>query len=355
MRKDVCVVGGGPAGAAAAIAAANLGASVTLIAGAPASAAGTVELLSSRAGDALAALGVYALVSQDAVPCSGTISRWDGDQFLERSSLLQPRGVGWMINRTRLDARLVTWASTRGVTVVPASATAIDLPTCRGDPARVRWPGGMVVANLVIVAVGRGAGLVRRQTHRHLRHRLLALSVRLPAGAVPGLGHRLLVDRAPDGWWYALDNGEATTLGFCTDAELLGTGRRRMTSAWERACQAAWDWLPAEVGRLTPHARPAATGAITPVSNGPVQLVGDTALAVDPLSGHGLTLALESASRWAEPSYAEWIADTLASHERQERAVYGSVETVDGPFWASRRGAARRSVPARGGIGRQAG
>src|SRR6266511_164845 len=68
----------------------------------------------------------------------------------------------------------------------------------------------------VVVATGRsGAGLSRWGLRRLPGRRLVALLARLDR-PIPDLGQRLLLDQGRHGWWYAIGDGTATTLGYCT-------------------------------------------------------------------------------------------------------------------------------------------
>jgi flavin-dependent dehydrogenase len=201
---------------------------------------------------------------------------------------------------------------------------------------RVRLLGREVVADAVVIASGATRNPVRRSFDRHVRRRMVALGVRLERGAIGDLGHRLLVDRAPNGWWYAIADGSATDVVYCTDAG-LAKGAKGIRATWREACVGAADWLPSTARLQRPRVRPATVGMGAPSSRGRIRLVGDAALAVDPLSGHGITLALECAARWNAVDYADWIADTAHVYERMERDVYRAASGVGGPFWDPRR------------------
>ena len=193
------------------------------------------------------------------------------------------------------------------------------------------WPTGS------IVAVG-GGGPLRGQVRREVRRRVVALEARLAAGAVGGLGARLLVDRAPNGWWYALGDTAATHLVYCTDAAELRGGSAGVATLWREACGSAADWLSASAGSVRPRVRPATIGVAAPVMRGRVSLAGDAALTVDPLSGHGVTLAVQAASRCQDRGYPQWVADTAQVHTAKERDMYRAASgPVDGPFWVRRR------------------
>jgi flavin-dependent dehydrogenase len=233
------------------------------------------------------------------------------------------------VDRARLDAALQHAAADRGVRVLAGRVARVD-PGSGLAQLRDRD----IVADRVVIAVGGGGGPVRGQVRRQLRRRVVALEVRLPGGAVGGLGTRLLIDRAANGWWYALCDGAATHLAYCTDATELRRGRADMVALWRAACRSAADWLPDSIGTATPRVRPRAIGVAAPVQRGRLSLAGDCALAVDPLSGHGVALAVQSALECTDSAYPRWIADTARMHTAAEREIYRSAcGPVDGPFW----------------------
>ena len=157
----------------------------------------------------------------------------------------------------------------------------------------------------------------------------------LPAGAVVDLGHQLLVDRAPHGWWYAMASDEATTVAYCTDGDLVGTGAAGVRQTWRNACALA-EWLPPAVGRQVPRLRSRTIGYAGTPSDATLRLVGDAALAVDPLSGHGVALAVEAGVRWSDHGYSDWLREMAESHEELEGAAYAAVDTMRSTFWVRR-------------------
>jgi len=335
VTYDICVIGAGPAATASAIAARDAGATVALVGTPRCTPPGTLELLSTDACDTLVELGLRDLVQNSSQPCAGTVSRWFADEFIERSCLLEPRGGGWIVDRAALDPLLLAQAAAHGVLVLPERVIAVDTGDGTGV-VHVATRRENLCAAAAVVATGRGAGVVRRTTNRTVRHRAVALCLTMHADAIPGLGQRLLVDRAPNGWWYALADTHSTSVVYCVDADTITT-MGGTAATWHDACGAATDWLPGVAASRAPYARPAVLGSTRPVAHRSVRLVGDAAIAVDPLSGHGLTLALESATRWADADYADWVSETDRFHQQRERETYRpAVGPVDGPFWSRR-------------------
>ena len=333
LSVDVCVIGAGPAGTAAAIAARSTGAQVCLIT-APPQRFARLELISGRARTALHDLELLDVVSTAAQPCDGSVIRWTDTDFDDNSCLLNPDGGGWIVERRSFDEALHAAAGRLGMSVLVQRVVEVEeLSTYRHC---ARTSEREVVADAVVIASGATRNPVRRLFDRHERRRMVALGVRLAPDAIDDLGHRLLIDHAPNGWWYAIADGSATDVVYCTDAS-IAKGAKGIRAAWREACLSAADWLPSAAHRRRPRVRPATVGVGWPSTRGRTRLVGDAALTVDPLSGHGITLALLGAMRCNTVDYADWLADTAQRQERMESDVYRAACVGDGPFWDPRR------------------
>lgn len=327
MTADVCVVGSGPAGALAAVRSAGSGASVLVVSSTSRAFRG-LELLSGRAAPRLRELGVLAGVEAVGTRCAGTVSRWATDDFIARPALLDPWGGGWIVDRHQLDPILADAATARGARAITGRAVAVD-PT---SGCCVVWlaDGRRIRAGTAVVATGRASSLLRHATSTNVDHRLVVLTAELPSGIISGLGHQLLIDRAAAGWWYALASQTTTTVAFCTDGDLVRS--RGIAGTWTQACENA-AWLPA-AGRSCPvRVRSQLVSTVANVQVGAAYVIGDAALAVDPLSGQGIAIAIEGACRWSAPEYTEWHASITLDHRgarkghvrRSSRAARGRV------------------------------
>lgn len=311
MTRPVVVLGDGPAGVAAATTAARRGRPALLVGRGRTHPPGTLEMLSGRATAALVALGWYERVTARAAACDAIVSQWRTEGYVERPSVLEPGELGWIVDRAWLDPLLRDLAIADGVAPCEAAAT--------GD------------AEVVVVATGKHAPGVGRR----LGPDMAALTVLLPSAAVEGLVGRLLVDAAHDGWWSALDDGASLAVSYTTATASLVGGRPIVREVWRRAVARAPWWLPRSTADADLRIRPIRSRLVLGEPGSP--RVGDAALCVDPLSGHGLTLALEGGLRCLDQGYPEWLVDQAEAHESAGRAAYeaGGLRHLLGPSRAT--------------------
>ena len=116
---DVCVVGGGPAGAVFAIRMAQLGRRVCLVERRPFPRLQLGESLTPGVRPLLASIGAaWALDAAGAVPVQTVMRHWGASE----TARTDPRAAGCVIDRSRLDALLLAHARSQGVQVLqPAS------------------------------------------------------------------------------------------------------------------------------------------------------------------------------------------------------------------------------------------
>ncbi len=317
---DVAVVGSGPSGLIHALAAHALGRTVAVI-GAPSTARpGTYELLSGAVAEELSRLDLLGPIRARATRCVGTVYRWNSESFSEQSG--SGWSGGWIVDRHWLDPLLRQLAVRRGIALT-------------SQVVRAAGPGAVdgICAAQVVLATGRGSRLPGRAglTTTH-RHRQVAITLERPV-RFPELGPRLLVDRARSGWWYAVGDGRLATVGFITDIDLLLPGPDRFGHTW-RCSQPSW--LP--TAARTAAVRGRASGlAMTQAGDPGMDVLGDAALALDPLSGRGLATAVRGALMLAAnpQRYRDWIVEQARSHTAAARELY-SAAAGKHEFWRRR-------------------
>lgn len=353
---DVAVVGAGPAGAATARRLALAGRRVVLIERSRFDAPRVGESLAPNVQPLLRELGVWpGFLALSPRPSWGTRSVWGEAEERAHSHVFHPFSCGWHVDRRAFDHLLADAAVAAGA-VLLAGETVRDAAFCDGQ-----WylPAQQLCARVLVDATGRSAKLARHLgAKRLLFDRLVGVATHWTGVAETERGH-LLVESAPDGWWYSAplpEDGAMVTM-LMTDADLCATRRLHDIDRWMAAMRQApstWQRLAGARRTLPPQAWNAHSQRMLRPGggDGPWLAVGDAALAVDPVSGSGVLRALRTAKAAAEAVEAtlrrpadagavmaayEADRDDECSAYLPERAQYYAAEPrFDSPFWRRR-------------------
>jgi flavin-dependent dehydrogenase len=341
---DVIVMGGGPAGSVAARYLASAGCLVALLEKSDFHLPRVGEMLSPEGHHALARLGLWDTVAPDCcreVP--GVLSLWGDAIPRSQDFICNPLGPAWALDRAGFDERLFASAGDKAAELFPGwHARAVDhdaegwtILATHDSGATREWRTRMLVN-----AAGRGAPLNspgRRRVRSDLQVALVGRFLR-ENNEVPG-DPRLIIEATEQGWCYALSlpRGRAVATLF-TDPDLArsSTGRtsffsasiRRTTIVAKHVCK----WIPVEDIVLTPAECSVAANPVGYLA----LAIGDAAMTVDPLCGHGIAHAIDSAINGAEAilsffagrhdaldEFANRTAAIFAHHHRQKIRTYG--------------------------------
>lgn len=282
---DVAVVGGGPAGASAALDLAVAGAEVVLLEREPvprykACGGGLVP----RARKALA-VDVTDVIELEC--CAAEINALGVDLNLriERSEPLIS-----MTMRDRLDYRLVGAAEQAGVRV-EAGCAAREVHQDR-DRVRLETAAGMLSARFVVAADGALSRVAHAVGWHDSRHLIPALESETYVGDRLferfGGAARFDIDLLPHGYGWVFPKREHLSVGIAS----FRRGPLDMHALLDSYC--------ARIG-LTPIERQERHGSVVPVSprrdgfvRGRVLLAGDAAGLADPVTAEGLSFAIHS-------------------------------------------------------------
>jgi flavin-dependent dehydrogenase len=354
---DVLILGGGPAGAVAALELAKCGTSVAVLERSAHSSERVGETLPPEAAPLLHRLGLWAAFWKDAhLPSPGIVSVWGNEQPHENDFIFNPYGHGWHLDRARFDRTLAAAAEAAGARVWRGARVRSCMRIeDRGWSLKYECEGTVreIAAHYLIDATGRSTWFARQQgATRRVLDRLVGV-IGFAEGSADG-DPRTLLEATADGWWYAarLPHGKVVA-AFMTDADLLPRGNDQLKRFWgERLRSAPLTTAlcpnPNEVGEL----RVMFSGTVRlDRCHGPGWLaVGDAALAFDPLSSQGVVKALESGWRAAAAvtellrgngnaliSYAEWLEAAFATYTQSYFHYYGQVRRwPDAVFWRRR-------------------
>jgi flavin-dependent dehydrogenase len=364
---DVLVVGGGPAGAAAAAAVHSEGLDVLLV-DAPRRHRPTPGESLPPGTDGLLddIFGASPLDRKHHRYSFGNRSAWGGTGLETTEFMNNPFGHGWHVDRAVLDSSLLDRLRSHGVGVRSDSRVAGQ--TWADDHWHV-WIGDpraqTVRARAIVDATGRAARIARSQgACRRRLDRLVAAYWMLAVGHGPDRDSATLVEAVADGWWYTtpVPSGRRV-IAFLTDSDLFPRRHARAARDWHErlehaphvraelaanGCRLYGNPLILDAG-VAYLEQPAGTGWVA---------AGDAAVSFDPLSSQGILTAVvmgraaghavaalliggdqQPLIRWG----AEY-ARLLENHLRLRAAFYALERRWPAaPFWARRHPAVHRS------------
>ncbi|MES2887592.1 MAG: FAD-dependent oxidoreductase [Pseudomonadota bacterium] len=344
MKCDVAVIGGGPAGACAALSAARMGARVLLLHAELTPPRPVLERLAPRTLHLLTEMGESdAARACRATECPGVRSVWGLGAVHTARSILDPWGSGWVVQRARFDRWLRGQARAQGARLLAGRATAVTRTPTGWRIDVDKKPSGTaggpcaVEAAHIVLATGRGRRLLRqlgsdtRCTAREVA--LLARLNRTPsAWAQDPL---LLLESFDGGWGYGLSlSAHQALVGVVLSASSGAlvdaiTPALKTAALWRRAIghtqllrEGAGQAPVAEV-----WAQPCPLTHATAFAGPGWVVAGDVGCAHAPLSGQGVGFAVESGWRagWAASqalasdaasveNHAQWMQTAAAEH-----------------------------------------
>ncbi|MBL9127461.1 MAG: tryptophan 7-halogenase [Verrucomicrobiales bacterium] len=346
MNADIAIVGGGPAGSAAALRLLALGHRVVVIEAKSFPRPHIGEALSPGVPALLDFLGAGSVLTPSEY-LRGTPARilWETPD-----PVAAPRPAdAIVVDRGRFDADLLASAVREGAGLLqPATVrrfavegTGAELTVETPDTTRT------IRADVVIDARGRrGASATARWP---LAPPLLALWSDAPNSDRPA---EALVEATPSGWfWGSPLPGDRFRRLYFTDLHALDDSTPEAVFSEAAAASRLFVSRPRE--RVDVRVLPVHAWVDAHPLSGSVVRVGESAFTLDPLSSSGVEKALRSglqaalavhhrrrSGAWnlAETWYPEQLADTVVTHERWTREHYRAAwPTSDDTFWMRQR------------------
>jgi flavin-dependent dehydrogenase len=300
-RIEFLIVGGGPAGSAAALTLAAAGREVVVVERTAYRGPRLGETLPPAANPFLAHLGLTdGLTSMSHFRCPGTVSCWGRDEPYLNDYLFDPDGEGLHLDRAGFDALAARKAADAGATVL----VGCEVRSCQLDEGR--WNVDIACpeedcrfeVSTLIDAAGRRPWC-GRPSRRRAFDRQVALvgtfEVNQRDGAVD---RRTCIEAVCSGWWYSAalpDNRLA--VAYFTDADLLHAPVGNRSALWDALLREAHlTRNRLRSGRLLSDLRvvSASSTIAYPLAGEGYLAVGDAACTIDPLSSQGILHALTS-------------------------------------------------------------
>lgn len=372
---DLVVVGGGSAGAFAALAARRLGLRTTIVdAGAvrPPARPPVGEILPPAARRLVEGAGVLGRIE----PCAylescGTRSAWGSPSLAATDFISYPLGPGLHLDRAAFDRALMQAVALEGVEVcagrvLDASARHEGWDVVVEDSTGRR----ALSAAAVIDCTGRRAVIARRQgARRTLDTPLMALMVWLDTPDDTDRDATLTLESARDGWWYtARLPARRRVVGYLTRRNSPDLRQAQTADGWRALVDRTVHirercFADGYTLRREPVVISAASSCLDRIVGDRWAAAGDAAAAFDPLSAQGMLTAMLSATHAARAMaarlsgdggvalarYAHECEGVYAEHVRACAAYYAlEARWSASPFWSGQSSAARdrASTPA---------
>jgi flavin-dependent dehydrogenase len=305
--QRVFIVGGGPAGAAAALSLARTGLTPVVLEAQPEPELKVGECLPPSVNPLLERLGLVDTVSRVGLPSHGNRYVWGSAEPSERDFIFGAAGVGWQLDRRKFEEELAAAAIQAGTDWrYGRRLVGCSLEEHGGQRLAVKSEKGLEIyrADFVIDASGRAARLARLLGRQRIRYdRLVGVSAYLQresGGDRRAEDSRTLVEAAEEGWWYSAPlPGGRLIAAYMTDADLVGLPPSRRQDVWSALLDAA----PHTRERIrqgsyrastAPRILGAQTSRLSAVVGVAWLAAGDAAVTYDPLTSHGITAALGS-------------------------------------------------------------
>lgn len=347
LIHPVVVLGGGIAGAAAALRLTQGNAQPVWIAADRAETFKPGEHLSASAIPMLKTLGLDSVLQSEVHRhAHSTYSAWGSDTLIERNSIVQLEGPPTVLDRGAFEDALALQAVASG-----AQRIYRDIVNVRiiDGQWHLETTSDLIKAGFVFDATGRKAIIASKFSPRFQADKLCCQYALFQSEEFQTPRPVTLIQAEERGWWYMSVLADARViLNFYTDADLP----RIDPTAFEQSARATHsisayleDYGYKSCGlpkRITTN-----SSWIAPTIGAGWAAIGDASAAFDPLSSHGMTTALWSAIKATDAflmqdrekmeSYAEFVAKGVQDYLTEKNQVYcRESRWPRSPFWARR-------------------
>jgi len=358
IQTDVCIIGGGPAGAATAL---TLGRYTKhrclVIESSNYDSPRVGETVSSGLMPLLSYLGAESILTDRlTAKAYGSAGAWGSDSVTERDSIYSRGGQGLHLDRLGFDRALAAATNSLGDILRTGTRFRDVARQHDGWVVDIEGPRGheQVLAKYIVDATGRQARVARRMgAQRLVSDRLVGLVCHFALPEGPAV-QTTFVETIADGWWYTapLPNRQAV-VALMTDADLLrALDLRAITGFLAKLATTAHAGtrLLGAHPITEPRVFPSESHVLQPAVGAGWVAAGDAACAFDPLAslgvGYAITSGIQAArivDEWLRgenglaEAYPGDIAGHAATYSAQRQELYSAERRwPNSPFWKRR-------------------
>jgi flavin-dependent dehydrogenase len=338
---DVAILGGGPAGmAAAATLLRHTDMSVTVLERSSYDGERPGETISPGIVPLLEYLGLREVLEQrDHLPSYGTAAAWGETELVPRDFLFSGEEHGWHVDRAYFDKGLAEAVSGLGGTVLTETCVCCDKAASGNWRLVISTKGKVkreVIARFVIDATGARATFGRaRGSRRRIDDYLSAVVLYFKNTNRTSVINGVRIEAIKEGWWYsaAIPNGGAV-LVFMTDASVVRDlelhklhNLMRMVSRTVHMTRRLEGYTCITMPRIVP----VYSGLLVPLGGANWIAAGDAAVSFDPISSLGIGHALYSGIYAARVAHEE-----LSGREALRKQYVEGIRRTYEQYWMLR-------------------
>lgn len=360
LKCEVIILGGGPAGLAAALALKKINNyDVVVIEKSNYDLLKIGETIQPECRPLLKHLGVWeSFVNDNHLPSNGTSAIWGSNEINYNDFIFNAHGYGWHLDRTRFENMLACEAIKAGVNVLTKTSYLSSkklsnkkcLIKCKTDEESLLE----IESRFVIDASGRKTVFAKDQHSKKIVHDNLCGVFAFTEISNSEFNSFTFVEAVPDGWWYSArlpDN--KVVLGFMTDGSIIKEKQLNLQSNFLQHLKTT-EQTKERLFDVETFSKPAVVSANSYILDKIVGdnwlTIGDAACAFDPLSSQGIYKGLHNGITAAEiiNNYFSGSTTSLTDYEKNIKAsfeqylemkvMYYQLEKrwCESPFWKRR-------------------